>query len=237
MLILLIGQPLAGFSNAQDPSVEEKQKEIERKLADLLKKLPGDEGLAPGEASKSASDYDSSKNADKSADTTNATTDLIDELNSRIAELSNRKRNREEGQQLNQLKRELKIAKSIAGQFSRAPLVRERKSQAPKEPTNSFVVAKIFVPAESTVADVTFESIAGEQENVKSIFEFLKTTPPGSYRDYRIVSRHGNAIDAEKALTATRQEYDAQKERERQILAYISERNRQMARVKRSRRC
>ena len=219
----------------QEPSKELTPEQIQASLAELMKTLPEDKESSFESSESTLESYDqTTKPAEPEESTANG---VIARLESSIAELSDRKLDRAEGQRLLQLKLELKIAKTIASQLSRTKLVREKKSRAKKNAKDSFVITKIEVAENSAVADVTFAMMVGELENTDSLFNYLKSTPSGSFRDYRIVSRHADSSGASSSLESTRQEYDLYKEREKQMLAYIAARNKQLAAVKRSRRC
>lgn len=167
-----------------------------------------------------------------------ATDSRIEELKALIEPMAGRKLSRDEVLQLKQLRFELRVAQGIASQLGKIRPTREKgERQAKPQSGDTFVIAKIEVAPQSKVADVTFGSITGELENTNDLFDYLKATPQGGFRDYRIVSRHDSGGGAEQALAVVRNEYDLYKEREQQMLAYIAARNKQLASIRQSRRC
>ena len=242
VFVFALGIAFNNVGFAQEPAKELTQAEIQAKLSELIKTLPSDQALppVPEDSSSDSSETDDGEYDEKSklAQPTNLdSNDVVAHLEAAIAELSDRKLSREEGQKLLQLKFELKIAKTIAGQLTKTRLAGGSKSKAKKSTKDSFVITKIEVPPKSSTANITFVSMVGELESTNDLFDYLKAAPDGGFRDYRIVSRHSDSGGAATSLQNTRQEYDLYKEREKQMLAYIAARNKQLAAVKRSKRC
>lgn len=242
VFVFLLGLSVNGSSIAQEQAKELTQAEIQAQLAEIMKTLPADETSkldtrdSSSDSSESGSEeYGEKPNLDESNESFEY--NVVAELEAAIAGMPDRKLSREEGQRLLRLKLELKIAKIIAGQLGKTRLAGGSKSRAKKAAEDSFVITKIEVPAKSSTANVTFASMAGELDNTNDLFEYLRAAPEGSFRDYRIVSRHTDSSGAAASLETTRREYDLYKERERQMLAYIAARNKQLAAVKRSKRC
>lgn len=129
-----------------------------------------------------------------------------------------------------------KVRGKIRSQLDRTSLKRLKSKDRPA-PADVFVIATIDVPMKSGVANIEFKTMRGVEYGADELIEFLKETPRDNVRDYRILSRHGSGEVAEKSLLQVRKEYDEMKEREAQMLAYIAERNRRLAAIKRARRC
>jgi hypothetical protein len=162
----------------------------------------------------------------------------IDELKARIEQVELQSASREKTMLLRKLKAMLRAAKEINGQIETVRTSREADAKRPERlADDTFVIAKIAVTQQSTTADVTFSLLVGELANANDLFDYLAGTPAGNFRDYRIISRHASLDSAETAIAQTRRDYDAYKEREAQMLAYLAARNSELARIKNSRRC
>ena len=157
---------------------------------------------------------------------------IIDSLRTELAQLTGRKLSESEQRTRIALLQELKVASTIHRQINRVPISRDEKKKVEPSESDSFVLAKIHVSPNSQEAEVTFEQGEGVNDRVKNILEFLKARPAGAFRDYRLISRHSTNELATDALAATRKAYDAQKERQQQMLAYISQRNKTLASLK-----
>jgi len=162
----------------------------------------------------------------------------IEELKARIAQVESQPTSREKEMQLRKLRLMLRAANEINGQIANVrPKMGTDKKRVQPSSNDVFVIAKILVAPKSTTADVTFSLLQGELANANDLFDYLAGTPADGFRDYRIISRHGSQEQAETAITLVRQNYDAYKEQESQMLAYMAARNAALAKVQTCRRC
>ena len=246
LLIAVFGIAAVATSNVFGQVSEKEgpsQQEIEEQLKGLLGKIPAEKGelerqpeSSPGTTPESAKKGIPSMEPSRPERTGNVVTDLEQE----IEEISKTKRTKQSNAQrlkLVDLKKRLKIAKTIESQLAKTPLAKHKLNRGAKSNEDSFVIAQISVQAKSTTADISFLPLEGEANGTNELYDFLKSTPSGGYRDYRIIGRYRTSDLAQQATEFTRKEYDLQKERERQMIAYIQQRNQRMARIKASRRC
>ena len=238
-LVLLVAFLSGGVVSAQTantaPLNENELAEIQDQLNELLKTMPkADESMPPAnqDSEKSYAPEDMYEAEEQ------PNLDRIAELETLIDELKKKKnKTRVEDGQLNQYKKELAVAKTIALRLKQTRLTREKGGAKRPAATDIFVVARINIPVNANIADIYFSTLSGELSSVSELTDYLKATPEGNFRDFRVLSRHENESYASTALTTVRKEYDDAKQREKEMLEYIAARKRRAARIKAARRC
>jgi hypothetical protein len=166
--------------------------------------------------------------------------DILGELEKkleRIEKVDRTERTNEQRKYLELFRARKQIADTIQGQLSKTKLTKTKQNRGlAKSTEDSFVVARIHVSPRSKTAEITFASVMSEGLGTSELYHYLKHTPAGGFRDYRILGRFAKSEQANVALTQARAAYDAQKENEAQMIAYIKERNRQLERDYRRRK-
>ena len=167
--------------------------------------------------------------------------DFLADLQKRVDDLRNKSKaerlSKIDRQLYSNLKQELKLATMISKQMEKLQFSNRKLKSKDRSDSDSFVFAKIALPQDSREAQITFEPVDGLINGVEVLTKFIHETPAGSFRDYRLVSRHVSNSDAQIDLEHVRQAYDEQKEREKQMIEYIIARNKMLARIQAARRC
>ena len=197
------------------------QEEIESRLAEILSTRPGSNLIE-----------------EEGADA--APQNIVEELQvefDKLDEIKHRDLTKEQRSTMGDLRVRLKAAKKIKKQLTKTPLAKFKANNGTKSEQDFFLIATLDVAAQSNSADIRFSSMSGEVGGTNELYDYIDNTPAGGFRDYRIFGRYVSSELANHAAVLARQDYDASKERERQMIAYIQARQKEMSRVKATRRC
>jgi len=215
------------------------QEEIERSLAELLPSLEegsnslGTESETPGKLGANSNEESSFKQVASDED-------IVAELQAQFDEISKTKRRdltKEQRNMKSDIGKRLKFAKTINLQLKNTKRTKLAANKGRKSEEDSFVIATIEVAAQSNSADIRFSHVDGQVGATNELYRYLEQTPAQGFRDYRILGRHITGELASQATEAARQEYDAGVEYQQKMIAYIQSRQKEMARIKSSKRC